>query len=251
MSQLPLPDPELPVQEFKAPPSKPVGFQFDVRQWLGDQVVMSMSLAEQGMHMRLMCVAWQETPPCTLPDDDTQLSQWLNLPLGAWSKIHKAKVMRAWKTVPEGEPGTGRWVLEGLQRSYLRQVTVLAARSMAAQTRWQKERENRVLPLEADLSEPQRAEGQPPAAPVEDQKAYVWRMGIDLLAPEHPTQKARQLIGKWIKDYGEANVAQVLTELSLKAHTVADRHTFVTAALVARGKKATQRKAAGRGDLVL
>jgi uncharacterized protein YdaU (DUF1376 family) len=245
MSQLPL-DPELPVPEFKAPPNKPVGFQFDVKQWLGDHLVMAMSLAEQGMHMRLMCIAWQETPPCTLPDNDAQLAQWLNLPVQAWTGIHKKKVMKAWKKVPDGEPGEGRWVLEGLQRSYLRQVTILAARSMAAQTRWQNERRDRaeVTPTPGTVVEED-------APPVVDQTALVWKMGLELLTPEYENIQARKLLGKWIKDYGEDAVAQVLTELSLKAHTVVERYTFITAALVARGKKVTRRRAAGRGDLVL
>ena len=223
----------------KEPPNKPAGFVFEVKQWLGDHMVMSMSYAEQGMHMKLICIAWQETPPCTLPDDDALISQWLNIAEAAWVKIHKKKVMRAWKTLPNNVEGAGRWVLEGLQRSYIKQLQTSVARTAAANTRWQKEKDQKIQPT--DLIELLQT----------DPKAYVWKMGIELLSSETDEKDARIKIGKWIKQYGEAAVSQTLSELSLKAATVADRFSYVSAALRNYTAKEKQRKAPGRGDLVL
>ena len=233
---------EQPTTEIKAPPSKPVGFQFDVKQWLGDHMVMAMSFAEQGMHLKLMCIAWQETPPCTLPNDDAQIARWLGIAETAWVRIHKPKVIKAWKTVPAESDGSGRWVLEGLQRSYLKQVTILASRQAAANVRWSKERESQA---------PQPTE--PTLAVVEDQKSMIWRIGIELLSTEHESSKARQLIGGWIKKFGESTVAEVLAKLSIepKIRTVADRHTYITGALSQHMAKANKRTAPPRGDIVL
>lgn len=223
----------------KEPPNKPAGFTFEVKQWLGDHMVMSMSYAEQGMHMKLICIAWQENPPCTLPNDDSLIAQWLGIAEAAWINIHKKKVMRAWKTLPEDSEGAGRWVLEGLQRSYLKQLQTSVARTAAANTRWQKEKEQKSKPV--DLVELLQT----------DPKAYIWKMGIELLGSETDEKDARIKIGKWIKQYGEQAVSQVLSELSLKAATVADRFSYVTAALRNFTTKEKQRKAPGRGDLVL
>ena len=219
--------------EIKAPPSKPIGFQFDVKQWLGDQNVMKMSYAERGMHLHLMCIAWQESPPCTLPDDDGLLSRWLNIAEAAWKNVHKKTVMSAWKQLPDDQEGAGRWVLEGLQRSYLRQVQILASRQAAALARWQPKAEPTVE---------------------EDPKARIWRIGIELLTPELPDQKARPLIGKWIKQFGDQVVAEVLAKASIdpKIKQVADRYTYLTGMLSQHVRKDQQKQnGQRRGDLVL
>lgn len=235
---------------IKAPLSKPVGFQFDVKQWLGDHMIMAMSYAEQGMHTRLLCIAWQETPPCTLPNDDQAIAQWLNIATPAWINVHKPKVMRAWKVVPSDEAGAGRWISEGLQRSYLKQVTILAKRSMAAQVRWQKDMESKQI-TENISNDTSASSAVPLIADPEDKTALIWAVGLQLLSTQYPAPKARTLIGRWIKDYGETLVAATLSELSLKASTVADRHTYVTGILSAHAKISTQRKASPRGDIVL
>lgn len=221
----------------RPPPNKPAGFQFDVKQWLGDYVVMSMSLAEQGMHMKLMCIAWQETPPCTLPDDDKQISQWLGLQGASWKNIHKSKVMKAWKQIPKNKENAGRWVLDGLQRSYFHQENVLKSRTMAAHARWNRESDVKTT---------------------EDNTSLIWRIGLDLLKNynngsdyKSSDAKNRSLVGSWIKNYGEKIVAKVLAEASLRAHTTADPYQFITKALSNEKKQSQTRKANNSGDLVL
>jgi hypothetical protein len=259
--QLTLPDinpAEQPIfAEVKAPPKKPVGFQFHVKNWLGDHCVMSMSYAEKGMHLHLMCIAWQESPPGSLPDDDEKISQWLGIAPLAWNRIHKNKVMAAWK-YRTMEDGTNRWIQEGLQRSYEKQLLTLASRQAAARTRWDGVR------LAADLASSTYVNSNTMAASSDaitiektlqnedvDQTAQIWEIGLTLLSTQYEKPRARQMIGRWIKTYGETNVAQVLSELSIKAHTVADRHTYITAALSNHQKGNQVRKAAGRGDLAI
>jgi Protein of unknown function (DUF1376) len=249
---------DLPI-ELKAPPSKPVGFQFHVKNWLGDHCVMAMSYAERGMHLHLMCVAWQETPPCTLPQDDEKLAHWLGLSTLAWVRIHKNKVMAAWKS--KTEDGITRWVQDGTQRSYEKQVSVLAARQAAALTRWRKDVEIVSNPSELTPVAPAFSPSVPMVAPkievplkedgTVDLTAQIWAIGLMLLTPQYESKESRRLIGRWIKQYGEVSVASVLSELSLKAHTVADRYTYVTAALSNHAKGNQVRKAPGRGDMVI
>ena len=135
------------------------------------------------------------------------------------------------------------------ERKNLKQVTILAKRSMAAQMRWQRDIEAKMTETNqsSSLAEPLI----PAPAKGDEQTALIWRLGIELLAPQHPAPKARQLIGKWIKDYGEETVASALSELSIKASTVADRFTYITAILAKNAKKSTQRKATPGGAIVL
>jgi hypothetical protein len=228
---------------FKAPPKKPVGFQFDVKQWLGDNKLMAMSFSEKGMHLKLMCLAWQESPPCTLPDSDEQIAQWLGLATLSWTNVHKPKVMSAWKQIPPDEPHAGRWMLEGLQRSYHHQVKVLAARSMASQTRWEREREQALTPTGDDVEKIPKITQTPPT---------VWRVGAEFLGPQMEEAKARSLIGKWIRVYGQEVVAKVLAEASVSsvALQAADRLSYVTGMFSKDKAKTAQRQAPGQGSNV-
>jgi hypothetical protein len=112
---------------------------------------------------------------------------------------------------------------------------------MAAQIRWNRERDAKLkelLPsndLTTEAIIPAKNETK------EDQTALIWRMGVELLSPSHGNTQSRQLIGKWIKNYGEDVVASCLTDLSLKAHTVADRFTYISSILKSKNKLTTQR----------
>ncbi|MDI3467930.1 MAG: hypothetical protein OJF50_006751 [Nitrospira sp.] len=113
--------------------SHPPAFQFYPKQWLGDDAIMLMDWDVRGMHLHLMCIAWQQEPPCTLPDDDTQLRKWCgNIRQKKWNKIRE-KLLLAWHVCD------GRWIQEGLLREYEKQRKYSDSRRSAANSRWQKQ----------------------------------------------------------------------------------------------------------------
>jgi uncharacterized protein YdaU (DUF1376 family) len=110
---------------------KSPSFQFYPKQWLGDDNVLLMDWAARGMHVHLMCIAWQQDPPCTLPDDDSVIRKWCGNPK-QWSKL-RLQILRSWKRVG------GRWVQEGLLREFEKQQNYSDSRRQAAEARWKKD----------------------------------------------------------------------------------------------------------------
>ena len=108
-------------------------FQFYPRQWLGDDKVIMMDWDARGMHLHLMCIAWQQDPPCTLPDDDDALRRLVGSP-DDWDRL-KPQIMAAWKK--NGK----RWVQAGLLREYVKQAESRKKRQAAAERRWSTERD--------------------------------------------------------------------------------------------------------------
>lgn len=106
-------------------------FQFYPKQWLGDDKVMAMSWEARGMHMHLMCIAWQQDPPCTLPDDDALLCRWLSNPR-KWSDL-KGQIFTAWKLIE------GRWQQGGLLAEFDKQTSYRESRKNGADKRWSKD----------------------------------------------------------------------------------------------------------------
>lgn len=107
-------------------------FSFYQDRWGADSLVQIMGMAERGMHLTLMCFAWQSSPFCSLPDDEVMLRAWCGHPEPSAWEHHRAVLFsgkdgdprRAW--VFEG----GRWWQIGLGRSLLEQV----ARRLRRQT---------------------------------------------------------------------------------------------------------------------
>lgn len=105
-------------------PTTPPAFQFYPRQWLADDKVMLMSWEARAMHMHLICICWQQTPACTLPDDDDSIKAWLGHPKD-FERL-KTEIFRAWKKVG------GRWQQDGLLRVYLKQKAYSESRKANA-----------------------------------------------------------------------------------------------------------------------
>ncbi len=108
---------------------KAPSFQFYPKQWLGDDKVMLMDWDARGMHLQLMCIAWQQDEPCTLPDDDEIIKKWLGNPK-RWNELKK-QIFRAWKLK------NGRWIQEGLLREYNKQRDFSESRRKNALKRWE------------------------------------------------------------------------------------------------------------------
>lgn len=113
----------------------PPAFLFDPVDFASDGVVEAMTTEEVGAYMLLMCKAWQESVPATIPDDDAILAKWSRLTPKAWKKARPA-VLRAWTQTEDG-----RWLQKRLRASYDRAVDAMQKRSQAgatgAEKRWQ------------------------------------------------------------------------------------------------------------------
>lgn len=94
----------------QAPSERAPAFQFYWKQWLSDDNVLAMGWEARGMHMHFICLAWQQTPPCTLPNDDELMQAWVGFPRD-WESIKK-QITRAWRL----DEATDRWVQDGLLR---------------------------------------------------------------------------------------------------------------------------------------
>jgi hypothetical protein len=103
-------------------------FQFYVKQWLGDRDIILMDWSARGMHLHFMCIAWQEDPPCSLPNNNSYLRKLVGNPRG-WPKLKK-QIFRAWKLENK------RWVQCGLLREYEKQRCFSESRKLNANKRW-------------------------------------------------------------------------------------------------------------------
>lgn len=71
-------------------------FSFYPRDFASDGAVEAMSTKAVGAYILLLCKAWFESPPGTLPDDDVTLAKWSRLSAKDWAEV-KAEVMAAFK----------------------------------------------------------------------------------------------------------------------------------------------------------
>ena len=82
------------------------------------------------MHMHYKCIAWNQNPPCTVPDDDAILRRWVGNPSDAdWERL-RPQIFRAWS------PENGRLVHTGLQREFEKQKLYRESRKHGAEARW-------------------------------------------------------------------------------------------------------------------
>lgn len=80
--------------------------------FMGDPNVRSMTNTQVGIYMILIMTAWQETPPCTLPNDDEVLARWaLCKNIREWNRL-SPPVMACWTLID------GRWINKRLRREF-------------------------------------------------------------------------------------------------------------------------------------
>lgn len=76
---------------------RPPAFQFYPRQWMGDKAVLAMDWDAQAMHLWLMGIAWQSTPPCCIPNEEQLIRMWLKNPTDeTWKRVWP-QIVRGWK----------------------------------------------------------------------------------------------------------------------------------------------------------
>lgn len=98
---------------------KAPAFQFYPKQYVADNYVQAMEWDARGMYVHLLCMAWQEIPPGSIPNDDAVIRRWLNLSrdteddLHIWRRV-RPQIMAAWVI------RDGRWYQSGLCETWER-----------------------------------------------------------------------------------------------------------------------------------
>ncbi|QDP54693.1 MAG: hypothetical protein Tp1124DCM412911_29 [Prokaryotic dsDNA virus sp.] len=99
-----------------------------------------MSTEEVGAYILLLCRAWQQDRPGSLPNNDEYLATWTRLAPLRWNQIKDKVMMPFW--LNESYPG-GEWVQDRMVRDHANVSETLAQRSEAgkrgAEARWKKE----------------------------------------------------------------------------------------------------------------
>jgi hypothetical protein len=116
---------------------KPPAFQFYPKQWLADEKVMLMDWDAQAMHFKLICIAWQSSPPCCIPNDEAIIKRWLGGPADeVWFRVWP-QIKNSW-----GVTRGGHFIQRGLYRAYLQLLAHKKERSSSGklgnEKRWGK-----------------------------------------------------------------------------------------------------------------
>ena len=109
-------------------------FPLYVADLLGDQRVLAMSAEEFGCYLLLLCMAWQETPRGSLPDDEVVLARWARVSQDHWSAISK-RVLPCFKLQPDGRLYQKKLGLIGAKLDGLSEKRAAAGRA-GARKRW-------------------------------------------------------------------------------------------------------------------
>lgn len=93
-----------------------------------------MSTEAIGAHILLMCVAWQQDIPCSIPNDPQKIQKWTRLSVKKWKKLEK-EILAAWRLEAD------RYYQDGLLKEHEKQEKTSAKRKQAAETRWEKDKQ--------------------------------------------------------------------------------------------------------------
>lgn len=112
-------------------------FPFYPRDFASDGNVEAMHTLAVGAYILLLCKAWHENPPASIPNDDAVLARWARLTPEEWSKVRDS-VLAAWTTSEDG-----RLIQPRLLAEYEDAVLHSTRRSDAGRTnvrqRWEKD----------------------------------------------------------------------------------------------------------------
>lgn len=108
-------------------------FPFYPKDFAADGKVEAMTTLEVGAYMLLLCKAWHETPPCSVPDDDFVLARWARLTEAEWSQA-RTRVRACWQL------RDGRLYQPRLEAEYRNIAGRANKNGKAAKTRWDRMR---------------------------------------------------------------------------------------------------------------
>lgn len=112
----------------------PPAFLLYVDEFTSDGVVEAMTTKEVGAYFLLLCKAWRENPPGSIPDDDRVLARWARLTPDEWTEC-RTGVLAAFTLGTDS-----RWHQKRMRAEYNKLVKRSRDRSrsakIAADARW-------------------------------------------------------------------------------------------------------------------
>lgn len=109
-------------------------FSFYPKDFCQDSKVRLMTYEQKGMYIELLCIAWEQDPPGTLPDDNVVVAKYLGLLPEYWAR-HRATVLAAFY------PGEdGRWHQKRMEKEAEKARERVFLATAAADARWHKAR---------------------------------------------------------------------------------------------------------------
>lgn len=166
-----------------------------------------MTTEEVGAYILLLCKAWREVPPGSLPSDDRTLGRWARLSDEAWSAA-KARVMAAFTL------GTDlRWHQKRLRAEFDKLARLARQKSEAAKSRWRKEFRARALQMQCDpivdVDEAipsqigkEKTTEIGPGLPISEAQAVEWA-SLQMVPKEFAIKVYNQLAGRgWVDGAG-------------------------------------------------
>lgn len=142
---------------------KPPYFPFYVNDFAADGKVEAMTTEEVGAYILLLCKAWMEEPPGTIPNDDTVLARWARLTVPRWMRIRKAVL------APFSKGDDGRLWQKRMMAEYGKFLKVSHSRQEVARAGWEKRKRDAIA---MQLQCKQDAAPHPDASGLQMQNAY-------------------------------------------------------------------------------
>lgn len=105
-------------------------FPFYPKDFAGDGKVEAMTTQAVGAYILLLCKAWAETPPASVPNDDSTLARWSRVAPDVWTGI-RSMVLSPFVELPDGRLSQPR-LLDEWKKAKSRSTKA----KRAAETRW-------------------------------------------------------------------------------------------------------------------
>lgn len=142
---------------------RPPYFPFYPADFASDGKVEIMTLEEIGAYILLLCKAWQETPPCTVPNDDEILSAWARISPVNWLQL-KSKVMAPWRLGTDNRYTQPR-LFQEFQAFSVRARAARTKGKRGAKARWDRDLDARGIASSGNLPMPKHGFPSPSPSP--------------------------------------------------------------------------------------
>ena len=114
-------------------------FAFYPKDFIGDSKVQLMNAMERGAYISLLCVAWNERPSASLPDNDVMLARWSCLSIEEFQS-HKEIIMAPFKLRDDG-----RWYQKRLESEAAKAGKVSETNRRSIEKRWKNTKNTDVI----------------------------------------------------------------------------------------------------------
>lgn len=113
-------------------------FPFYPADWISDPNVQFLSLEESGAYITLLAYMWRDGKECSLPDDDKYLSRLLHVSKQKWRKLREVLIDGEHAVLKKTSDSQIR--NKRLDKEWSHMVEKSVKRSVASNTRWEKEK---------------------------------------------------------------------------------------------------------------